>query len=121
MEKKKVASVDEYMQQFDGPALQQLKDLRKLIKTNFPGATECISYNIPAYILDTKPLVYFAGYKQHVGLYALPNTHKAFAKQLIVYKQGKGSVQFPLSQPLPVRLIIEMIQHNQKKIELDLK
>src|SRR5690554_7664798 len=75
---------------------------------------------MPAYKLNKKPLVYFAGYKNHIGFYATPTGHLEFAKELSKYKQGKGSVQFPLDEPLPVNLIeriirFRVIENNQKK------
>ncbi len=59
--------------------------------------------------MQGKPLVYFAGYAKHIGVYALPTAHHAFAPQLSRYKQGKGSVQFHLDEPLPLTLIGSMI------------
>ena len=57
---------------------------------------------MPAYKTHGKPLVYFAGYKKHIGFYATPSGHTEFAIELSKYKQGKGSIQFPLDQPLPL-------------------
>lgn len=74
-----------------------------------PNAVESISYGMPGYKLNGKPLVYFAGYKAHIGLYATPSGHSEFAQELSVYKQGKGSVQFPLNQPMPYELIKRII------------
>ena len=63
-----------------------------------------------AYKFLGKPLVYFAGYKSHIGFYATPNGHAAFAKELSIYKQGKGSVQFPLSEEMPLQLINDIVE-----------
>ena len=67
-----------------------------------------------------KPLVYFGGYKNHVGFYATPSGHSSFEKELSLYKQGKGSVQFPLSQAIPYDLIARIVafrvnENNTKK------
>ena len=70
---------------------------------------------MPAYKTFGKPLVYFAGYAKHVGLYATPSGHEAFAKELAHYKQGKGSVQFPHNQPLPEDLIRRIVAFRTKE------
>lgn len=94
------------------PELQQsaLKLLRDLILQLAPEAVEGFSYGMPAYRLAGKPLVYFAAYSKHIGLYALPSAHSAFADELKGYKQGKGSVQFPIDEALPTELIARMIE-----------
>lgn len=73
-------------------------------------ATEEIVYGMPGYKTNGKPLVYFAGYKNHIGFYATPSGHEAFQKELSKYKQGKGSVQFPLNQPIPFDLIEQIVR-----------
>jgi len=74
-----------------------------------PDAVESISYAMPAYKLNGKPLVYFAGYKNHIGFYATPTGHEAFKEELSKYKQGKGSVQFPVDEPMPLDLIRRIV------------
>ncbi len=107
--KSKPATVDAYIAQFPAEVQQKLLQLRELIQSTAPEAEEGISYGMPAYKLNKKPLVYFAGYDQHIGFYATPSGHEAFQKELAGYKQGKGSVQFPLSEPLPLELIQRII------------
>jgi uncharacterized protein YdhG (YjbR/CyaY superfamily) len=107
---KSAASVEEYLHDFPPDVQEQLRLLRALILQTAPNAVESISYGMPAYKLNGKPFVYFGGYPKHIGLYATPNTHSAFAGELSAYKQGKGSVQFPLHQPLPFELIERMLQ-----------
>lgn len=107
---KTFSNVDEYLQQFEDETLEHLHTMRKLIRETAPEAEESISYGMPAYKFNGKPLVYFAGYKSHIGFYATPTGHEAFAKELSKYKQGKGSVQFPLNEPLPVKLITEIVK-----------
>ena len=106
---KNAASVEDYLQDFPTEVQEQLRLLRALILQTAPHAVESISYGMPAYKLHGKPFVYFGGYPKHIGLYATPNTHSAFAEELSAYKQGKGSVQFPLHQPLPFELIEKML------------
>ena len=97
--------VDQYIAQFPKDVQEHLQAIRKIIREEAPQAEESISYGMPGYKLNKKPLVYFAGYKGHIGFYATPNGHEAFKKELSVYKQGKGSVQFPLDKPMPFDLI----------------
>jgi uncharacterized protein YdhG (YjbR/CyaY superfamily) len=116
---KTFTNVDEYIREFETETQERLKAIRKLILENAPQAVESISYGMPAYKVNGKPLVYFAGYKSHIGFYATPTGHKAFEKELSKYKQGKGSVQFPLNEQLPVKLIKEIVlfrlAENQEK------
>lgn len=83
--------------------------MRNTILASAPGAEESISYGMPAYKINKKPLVYFAAFKNHIGFYATPSGHEAFAAELAKYKQGKGSVRFPLDKPLPLDLIGEIV------------
>jgi uncharacterized protein YdhG (YjbR/CyaY superfamily) len=114
---KKAVTVDDYIAQFPAATQKVLKQMRKLITKNAPAAEESISYGMPAYKLNG-PLVYFAGYENHVGLYATPSGHAAFKRELSVYKTGKGSVQFPLDEPLPADLITRIVQFRLKENEL---
>lgn len=104
-------SVDDYIAQFPTDVQQQLQELRSTIRKTAPDAEELMSYGIPAY-KQYGMIAYFAGYKNHVGFYATPNTNKAFTKALAAYKQGKGSVQFPLNKPLPLKLVSQMVAFN---------
>lgn len=94
--------------------LPQLLALRACILEAAPQAEERINYNIPAYALipggkrDQQILI--AGYERHVGFYPTPAVISHFAAELAGYKQGKGSVQFPLDQPLPRDLILRMVR-----------
>ena len=108
-----VNEVDDYINQFDDPVRERLVYLRMLVRTQVPDAKESISYGLVGYKLNNKPLVYFGGFKNHVGFYATPNGHEAFAEEFAKYKQGKGSVQFPLDRPLPVDLIKRVIAYHK--------
>lgn len=109
-------TVDAYLAQFTGDVHARLVQMRDIITSEAPQAVESIAYDMPAYKLNGKPLVYFAGYAQHVGFYATPTGHEAFAAELAKYKQGKGSVQFPNTQPLPVELIRKMVQYRRDSL-----
>lgn len=102
-------TVDEYIAQFPEATQMLLNKMREIITSAAPDAVESISYAMPAYKLNGKPLVYFAGYKNHIGFYATPTGHEAFKDELSKYKQGKGSVQFPVNEPLPVDLIKRIV------------
>ncbi len=110
------ASVEEYIKQFPATVQVALQQLRKTIKAAAPKAEEIISYKMPAYKYHGM-LVYFAGYKNHIGFYAAPTGHEAFKKELSVYKSGKGSVQFPIDTPLPLALIKKIVQFRMAQNE----
>lgn len=113
--KSTIQNTEEYIKSFPKDIQLLLKQMRSIIKENAPDAIESISYGMPAYKMNGKPLVYFAGYKNHIGFYATPTGHKAFAEELAVYKQGKGSVQFPVDQPLTVALIKRIVLFRVKE------
>jgi uncharacterized protein YdhG (YjbR/CyaY superfamily) len=117
----KFDDVDSYIQSFSPDIQKILKQIRTTIRENAPAADESISYGMPAYKLNKKPLVYFAAFANHIGFYATPAGHEAFAKELSVYKQGKGSVQFPIDQPMPIALIKKMVQFRVKENNNKLK
>lgn len=112
-----INTVEEYIDQFDGEVKHRLLKLRELIRAEAPDASEGIMYGIVGYKLNGKPLVYFAGYKTHIGFYATPNGHEEFAEEFAKYKQGKGSVQLPLSEPLPVELIKRVIDFRKESVK----
>ncbi|MDP1803123.1 MAG: DUF1801 domain-containing protein [Bacteroidota bacterium] len=107
-------SVDEYIKTFPKETQKYLKQIRAVIKKAAPKAEEGIGYKMPAYKLNGT-LVYFAGYEKHIGFYATPTGHKEFKKELSVYKEGKGSVQFPLDEPLPIALITKIVKFRVKE------
>ena len=107
---KKLKTVADYISAFPKDVQRKLKQLRSLIKKTAPQAEERISYGVPAYHFHERPLVYFAAFKNHIGFYATPTGHEKFEKDLEKYKTGKGSVQFPLDEPLPAELITKIIQ-----------
>jgi uncharacterized protein YdhG (YjbR/CyaY superfamily) len=108
MKSKKYASVDQYIADFTGEKKKRLSQMRETIKKTAPLAGEKIGYNMPAYDLNG-PLVYFAAFDKHIGFYATPTGHKAFEKELSGYQQGKGSVQFPHDEPLPLDLVKKIV------------
>lgn len=98
-------SVDAYIATFPSEVQVILQKIRETIREAVPEAEETISYQMPAFKIKGKALVYFAAWKEHIGFYATPSGNSAFKKELSVYQGAKGSVQFPLSQPMPYALI----------------
>ncbi len=115
----KPASVSDYIKSFPKDTQSALRRIRQTIVKAAPNAEEGIGYGMASYKFAGRPLVYFAGYEHHIGFYATPSGHTAFSTELSKYKQGKGSVQFPLSEPLPLTLISKIVKfrmkENQKK------
>ena len=107
-------SFEEYFFRFPAEVQVKLEELRQTISKAAPGAEEVISYKMPAFKYHGM-LIYFAAYKNHIGFYATPTGHTAFKKELSVYKEGKGSVQFPLDQPLPLGLVSKIVKFRVKE------
>jgi uncharacterized protein YdhG (YjbR/CyaY superfamily) len=106
---KAFTNIDDYTAEFPEDVRNRMEQIRLMIRQQAPESVECISYGMPAFKLNGKPLVYYAGYKHHIGFYATPTGHAEFAEELSKYKQGKGSVQFPLNEPLPLDLIQRIV------------
>lgn len=115
MAAKKPASMDEYITGFPIQTQTVLEQVRAIIKNTAPDAEETISYAIPTFTINKKYLVYFAGYKNHVSLYPAPTGNAAFEKEMMLYRSGKGTVQFPLDKPLPVDLIKKIVKYRIKE------
>lgn len=111
--------IDLYISSFPTEVQEILAKIRSIVKKLAPEAVENLSYGMPAYKTNNRPLIYFAGYKYHIGFYATPTGHEQFSPELSKYKQGKGSVQFPLDQPIPYDLIAQIVEfrviENQSK------
>jgi uncharacterized protein YdhG (YjbR/CyaY superfamily) len=104
------SSIDEYIAEVPPEVQQVLGEMRELIRGSAPDATETISYAIPTFDLNGKHLVHFAAFKSHVGFYPTGSGAEAFKNELSAYKGGKGSVQFPLGEPLPADLIRRIVE-----------
>jgi uncharacterized protein YdhG (YjbR/CyaY superfamily) len=107
-------NIDSYIAEQATEVRERLEQIRHAVKTSAPSAEEVISYGMPAFKYHGM-LVYFAAFKKHIGFYALPSGHQAFEKELSEYKQGKGSVQFPLDKTLPLPLIKKMVKFRVKE------
>lgn len=111
MKNKKTAptTIDEYIAGFPEDVREILQRIRTTIKEAAPQAVEKISYQMPTFYLQGN-LVHFAAFKEHIGFYPVPTGIEKFKKELSVYRQGKGSVQFPLDQPMPYDLISKIVK-----------
>ena len=105
----KPASVDEYITGFPPDVRVYLEDIRQTIKEAAPGSQETINYAMPCYNQNGN-LVFFAAYRNHIGFYPMPSAIQEFKEELFAYKMSKGTVQFPLGQPLPKDLITRMVK-----------
>jgi uncharacterized protein YdhG (YjbR/CyaY superfamily) len=113
--KKRLNTIDEYIAVSPTSIRDVLEKIRQAIKESAPEAEEAISYGIPAFRLGDRELVYFAAWKNHVGFYPTPSGAEAFKKELSLYKQGKGSVQFPLDKPIPYDLVKKIVRYKVKE------
>lgn len=111
--KVKAANIDEYIAAFPEETQAMLAEMRATIRKAAPKATETISYGMPAF-KQNAVLVYFAGYKHHIGFYPTGSGMAAFQDKLTQWKTSKGAVQFPLTEPLPKKLIAEIVRYRIK-------
>ena len=115
MRGKQLATIDEYIAQFPQDVQVILEKMRQTIHSAAPAAVEAISYQMPTYKLNGKNLVHFAAFAHHIGFYPIPSGIAAFKKELSAYKQGKGSVQFPLEKTMPYNLVKKIVQYRVKE------
>ena len=101
------ATIDEYIAAFPDDVQRLLQAMRETIKAAAPHAEETINYGMPTFRLKGN-LVHFGAARHHIGFYPTPSAIEAFKEQLSAYKGAKGSVQFPLDQPLPLDLVAEI-------------
>lgn len=110
---KRSKEVDSYIKKFPEEVQNRLNRIRSLVEELCPEAEEKIGYGMPGYYLNG-PLVYYAGYEKHIGLYPTPVGMEEFKQRLESYKTGKGSVQFPHDRELPMDLIEDVIRFRIK-------
>lgn len=102
-------TIDEYIASFPKDIQKLLKEMRATIQKAAPKAEEAIKYAMPTFVLNGN-LVHFAAFKNHIGFYPAPQGIEEFKKELSKYKGAKGSVQFPLDQPLPLSLVTKIVK-----------
>jgi uncharacterized protein YdhG (YjbR/CyaY superfamily) len=112
--RKQFNTMDEYINTFPEDVKRILSELRQTIKEVAPDAEETINYQIPTFTLNGN-LVHFAAFEHHIGFYPTPSGMEAFKKELSVYKGAKGSVQFPINEPLPLPLIRRIVEYRVKE------
>ncbi len=108
-------TIDNYIQSFPSDIQKILQKVRTAIRKAAPEAVETISYQMPTFKLNGKNLVHFAAWKSHIGFYATPSGNTAFKKELSKYKGAKGSVQFPITEPIPYDLIEKIVVFRVKE------
>ena len=109
-----INTIDEYIANFSEDIQHLLEQIRKTIQKAAPEATESIGYQMPTFKLNGN-LVYFAAYKKHIEFYPTSTGITAFKQELAAYKHAKGSVQFPINQPIPYHLISQIVQYRVKE------
>src|SRR6266480_1873041 len=102
-------NIDEYIAGFPGDVQKILKKIRLTIRKAAPGAQETIKYRIPTFTLNGN-LIYFAAFRKHVGLYPAPRASQKFKSELSAYEGGKGTVRFPIDEPIPFALISRIVK-----------
>lgn len=108
------SSIDEYIATFPPDIQKILEKIRAIVKAAAPEAQEKISYQMPTFFLNGN-LVHFAAFKNHIGFYPTPSGIEKFKKELAGYQGAKGSVQFPLDEPIPYALISEIVKFRVKE------
>ena len=103
------ATIDAYIAAFPDDVQAILQQIRRIVHDAAPEATEAIAYGMPTFKLHGN-LVHFAAFARHIGFYPVPSGIEAFQEELAAYKQGKGSVQFPLNRPMPYDLIRRIVE-----------
>ena len=119
--KAKFTTMDGYIASFPKEVQVVLEQIRKTIRKVAPGAVEAISYQIPTFKLNGSNLVHFAAWKEHIGFYATPSGNAAFKKELARYKVAKGSIQFPLDEPIPYDLVTKIVKFRVQETQVKKK
>jgi uncharacterized protein YdhG (YjbR/CyaY superfamily) len=107
---KHFADVDDYIRRHPAKVQTLLRRMRATIRKAAPRSTQRISYKVPAFCVDGKILVWYGAFASHIGLYPGAAAIAAFKKELSLYKNAKGSVQFPFAEPLPLDLVTRIVK-----------
>ena len=113
-ESKLPTTIDEYIAGFPPDVQAILQQIREIVHEAAPEASEAIKYAMPTFVLNGN-LVHFAAFKHHIGFYPVPSGIEKFKKELSGYKGAKGSVQFPLDEPMPFDLIRKIVKFRVKE------
>ncbi len=109
-------AIDQYIRAYPKEVQPILQTMREIVKKAAPGAVEALSYGVPTFKLHGKNLVSFGAAKSHIGFYPTPSGVAAVQDELAAYKSAKGSIQFPLDQPLPVALIRKIVKFRVQEL-----
>jgi uncharacterized protein YdhG (YjbR/CyaY superfamily) len=112
----KFETIDRYIESFSENVQSVLEKLRATVKAAAPEAVESISYDMPTFKLNGERLVYFSAWKNHIGLYSIPEGNEAFRRELSPYAGEKGSLRFPLDKPIPYDLVKKVVMLRTKEI-----
>lgn len=113
-----MTTINNYIASFEDEQIQsRLSSIKELVEESVPDALGGIAYGLAGFKYKKKPLVYFGGFKNHIGFYATPSANQHFQNKLSEYKQGKGSIQFPNDKELPLQLMKQMILFKKKEID----
>lgn len=107
--------IDEYIAGFPKDVQEIMQKIRATIKKAAPGIEETIAYKMPTFNLNGRYLVYFAGHKKHIGFYPAPIGIEEFKEEIAPYESGKGTLQFPLDEPIPYKLITKIVKFRVKE------
>lgn len=110
-------TIDEFVEPFPAEVQEMMQKIRQLVHQLAPTVTESISYGIPTFKLKEKNLVHFSAYQKHIGFYPGESGIANFVDELSPYKSAKGSVQFPLSQPIPYDLIQRIVEFRIEEMQ----
>jgi uncharacterized protein YdhG (YjbR/CyaY superfamily) len=116
--KVKFTTMDAYIASFPIDVQAILEKIRQTIRKAAPGAVEAISYQIPTFKLNGNNIVHFAAWKDHIGFYATPSGNAAFKKELSKYRMAKGSIRFPLDEPVPYDLVAKIVSFRVKEAQV---
>jgi uncharacterized protein YdhG (YjbR/CyaY superfamily) len=105
----KFETIDDYIRSFPTDVQPILEEMRRAIRKAAPRAEETISYQMPTFKLDGHSLVYFGGWKHHIGLYPIPAFDEEVEKELSQYRTAKDTVRFPLREPVPYELVARVV------------
>lgn len=108
-------TIDDYVAAFPDRVQKSLQKIRMTIRRAAPDAEETISYQIPTFTLKGRHLIYFAAFKKHIGLYPAPIGNAEFKEDLSAYAAGKGTLRFPLDEPIPFDLIRKIVTFRAKQ------
>lgn len=111
---KTFTDINEYISEFPDEIKAVLEQIRETIQQAAPGAKEAIRYGMPTFVLNGN-LVHFAAYKNHIGFYPAPSGIDEFIEELAVYRTGKGTIQFPINQPIPFNLVKKVVEFRVKE------